>query len=152
MPHPKGDIRLSLKRAEKNGLDGFVMLPEGVTGTFIWNDTSMPLESGMTKLGAAAENGGVPDKIQLGQNFPNPFNLSTAISYALPESADMQLVVYDLNGSLTRTLVKGDVNQGTHQVVWNGENGNGIKVASGIYFYRLKARNFVDSKRMMLIK
>jgi alpha-L-rhamnosidase len=152
MPHVKGDIRIDLKRTQEDGLDGSIVLPEGVSGTFLWNGKSTALKSGTTTLGAASHGGDVPDRMQLGQNYPNPFNLSTTITYALPESSDIRLDIYNLNGSLTQTLVDANVVDGTHTVVWHGENNRGIEVASGIYFYCLKAGDFFDAKRMMLIR
>jgi hypothetical protein len=152
MPHARGDIILDVKKTAADGLDGYIMLPEGVTGTFIWQNKSIPLESGTTTISAASGNGNVPDKIKLGQNYPNPFNLSTTITYALPEAAAVHVLVYNLAGCLMRSLVDEAIQEGTYQVVWNGENNHGIKVASGVYLYRLKAGDFADSKRMMLIK
>lgn len=85
--------------------------------------------------------------------YPNPFNPSTTISYDLPVAATVNLAVYDLSGKLVRTLVAADsVEAGQHNVVWNGRNEVGRVVAAGVYFYRLDAAGYTETRRMMLIK
>ncbi|MBI4719695.1 MAG: T9SS type A sorting domain-containing protein [Chitinivibrionia bacterium] len=88
----------------------------------------------------------------LRQNFPNPFNPATRISYDLAAGAHVSLCVYDVNGSLVRTLVDQSKEPGTFAATWDGENENGEIVASGVYFYRLKAGDFIETKRMILCK
>jgi flagellar hook assembly protein FlgD len=89
----------------------------------------------------------------LGQNVPNPFNPFTTIHYALPEASDVTLVVYDAAGRRVKTLL--DVSSmpaGNHEVPWNGVDDRGNRVASGVYFYRLQAGAFVQTRRMVLIR
>ena len=94
----------------------------------------------------------LPTDYGLGQNVPNPFNPSTNISYQLPESGDVRLVVYNLLGQEVRSLVRETMEAGFHTVVWDGKDELGKQVASGIYFYRLQAGTFTDARRMMLLK
>jgi hypothetical protein len=99
-----------------------------------------------------SKNEASPVEYALQHNYPNPFNPSTTISYTVPHSADVRLVIYDIHGREVRRLVDRPVNVGVHSVVWDGRNNSGRTAASGIYFYRLTTENFVDIKRMVLIK
>ncbi|MCR9133312.1 MAG: BspA family leucine-rich repeat surface protein, partial [bacterium] len=89
----------------------------------------------------------LPDDYQLNQNYPNPFNPSTVISYAVPEPAEVRLVVYNLLGQPVLQLVDQKQNAGWHQV-----NVDASRLSSGIYIYRLVIGNTVLSKKMTLIK
>lgn len=94
----------------------------------------------------------VPDKYVLEQNYPNPFNPQTSINYSVPEPAYVKLCVYNINGTLVRTLFEGNQSAGKYQTVWDGENGSGVKVGSGVYFYRIQANSFIQTKKMILLK
>lgn len=85
---------------------------------------------------------------ELGNNFPNPFNPVTIISYTIHQTAQVSLKVYDVKGRLVESLVDGERTASTYQQVWNAEN-----VSSGVYFYQLTINNeAVDAKRMILLK
>jgi len=86
------------------------------------------------------------------QNYPNPFNPSTAIKFQVPKTSDVKIAVYDMLGQEVRTLVAGEVLRGTYTVDWDGFNNYGAKVASGTYIYRMTAGEFIQSKKMVLIK
>ena len=94
----------------------------------------------------------IPVYYKLSQNYPNPFNPTTNISYTIPESGNVSLRIYDVLGKLVNTLVDNEVSSGSHQITWNGKDANGVSVASGMYFYTIKANNFIQTKKMMLIK
>ncbi len=103
------------------------------------------------------ENGTNPKEFALHQNFPNPFNPSTVISYSLPSNATISIVVYDILGNVVSELFNGNAQQGYNAVVWNGLNSSGLKVSSGMYLYRITAqmddgRTFTDAKRMLMLK
>ncbi|MCB0270993.1 MAG: T9SS type A sorting domain-containing protein, partial [Calditrichaeota bacterium] len=76
----------------------------------------------------------------------------TTIRFALPQSGNVTLKIFNLSGQLVRTLVSSDFAAGQHQIVWNGRNDLGEKVASGMYLYRITAGSFVQTKKMMLMK
>jgi len=95
---------------------------------------------------------GVPAEFELVQNYPNPFNPSTTIRYALPTASHVTLKVFNLRGELVKTLVNGNRAANRYQVVWNGENESGAKVAAGIYLYQLKTDNYSQIKRMIFLK
>ncbi|MCB0270602.1 MAG: multicopper oxidase domain-containing protein [Calditrichaeota bacterium] len=94
----------------------------------------------------------IPTEYILKQNYPNPFNPETTIQFGLPADNKVTLAVYNLSGQLVRNLINNDVPAGQHQVVWDGTNEIGDKVASGIYIYRLKAGTAVQSRKMLLLK
>ena len=86
-------------------------------------------------------------------NYPNPFNPTTTISYALPVRGKVKLAIYNLLGQQIRTLVNAEQPAGVHQVQWDGRNDAGKQVSSGIYFYQLKAGNsFLETKKMVLLR
>jgi hypothetical protein len=89
----------------------------------------------------------LPEKYSLNQNFPNPFNPSTNISYQLPFSGQVALKIYDVLGKEVATLVNEEKPAGSYQVNWNASN-----LSSGIYFYRLHTGSFVETKKMILLK
>lgn len=88
-----------------------------------------------------------PDKFALGQNFPNPFNPETKISFSLPQSGMATLKIYDALGREVAELVNGPMEKGAHTVDFSGK-----KLSSGVYIYRLQSGNFTESKKMMLLK
>jgi len=96
--------------------------------------------------------GQVPTTYSLTQNFPNPFNPTTTIEFALPQHETVKLEVYDILGRLVSTLANSDMPAGTYRVVWNGKDANGQSVASGLYLYRLQAGSFTSVKKMLMLK
>jgi len=93
-----------------------------------------------------------PLEFNLSQNYPNPFNASTTFRYALAEDTHVTFSIYNTLGQLVRVLVDQDQVAGYNEVVWDGRNGSGASVASGIYIYRIAAREFVATKRMFLLR
>jgi hypothetical protein len=89
---------------------------------------------------------------RLHQNFPNPFNPSTTISFYLPGSENVTVDIYNNLGQKVRTLVNSRYAAGDHQFDWNARDDNGQLVPAGVYYYRLQAGNFQDTKKMLLIK
>ena len=84
---------------------------------------------------------------------PNPFNPQTAISYDLPRSATVTLTIHDLAGRLVRVLIGGEERgAGSHSIAWRGSDDQGRQLPSGTYFYRLEAGDYVETRRMMLIR
>jgi hypothetical protein len=90
---------------------------------------------------------GLPKQFALEQNYPNPFNPTTTISYQLPVASQVSLKVYDVLGREVMTLVNGKQEAGVYNLSLNGAT-----LSSGIYFYRLQSGNFVQTKKMMLVK
>lgn len=94
----------------------------------------------------------VPEKFELQQNYPNPFNPTTLIEYALPKTSNVNLSIYNSLGQLVKTLISETKEEGFHTAVWDGTNQNGAKLASGMYIYKITTNNFVQSKKMILLK
>ncbi len=89
----------------------------------------------------------LPNQLELGQNFPNPFNPSTTISFALPERSHVTLTVYNILGQEVETLLNETRNPGVHEINWEAAD-----KASGVYFYRLAFKDKVLTKKMALLK
>ncbi len=85
-------------------------------------------------------------------NYPNPFNPSTKISFNIPVNSHVTLKIYNVKGELVKTLADNDYTPGTYEALWNGRNDNGVQVSAGIYLYRLNANSFTETKRMVLLK
>ncbi len=108
----------------------------------------------MAKLGKISKpvsvtesNSNMPKAYALEQNYPNPFNPTTTIKFSLPKSSNVKLAVYDILGRLVTKLIDGNLEAGYHKVQFNASN-----LASGVYFYRIEAGNFVNVKKLMLLK
>ncbi len=80
----------------------------------------------------------LPTKFHLEQNYPNPFSSSTSIPYELKAQSDIQVTIYDILRRVVRKITAGAQPVGTHSVLWDGNNNSGQRVATGIYFYRLR--------------
>jgi hypothetical protein len=88
-----------------------------------------------------------PSEFKLGQNYPNPFNPSTTIDYSIPRRSFITITIFDILGRKVTTLVNSEIDAGNHQI-----NFNGSSFSSGIYFYQLKADNYISNKKMILVK
>ena len=94
-----------------------------------------------------------PATFSLADNFPNPFNPTTTIQYALPQAVDVELTVYNALGQTVRTLVAEYQSAGSYAVEWDATNDSGQRVSAGLYLYRLQAGGeFVEVKKMLLLK
>lgn len=102
--------------------------------------------------GASSESAGIPDQYALDQNYPNPFNPSTTIRFELPEAGNISLRVYNVRGQLVKTLIESPMEAGSHNLLWDGTNNASREVASGMYFYRLEAENYVKARQMILTR
>ena len=85
----------------------------------------------------------------LKQNYPNPFSVGTTIGFNIAQSAEVSLVVYDLQGNYVKTLMKKHCSNGNYSIYWDGTNDGGTRVASGMYFYILMADKRKLSKKMI---
>ena len=114
------------------------------------------IENILLKTALAVEGSSLdtPAVIEIFRNYPNPFNPSTTIKFAIyeDESFHVKLNVYDLRGALVRTLVNQVINPGIHSIVWDGIDKTGNKVSSGVYIYWIQAGRFSKTNRMLLIR
>jgi hypothetical protein len=88
----------------------------------------------------------------LHQNFPNPFNPSTIIRYNIPNSGNLEIKIFDITGSLVKTLFNSFQRAGLDEIEWNGKNEKGELVSSGTYIYQIKLNENILTKKMMLLK
>ena len=93
----------------------------------------------------------LPTEAELRQNFPNPFNPSTTISFTVPDSRQVELEVFDLLGRRIQLLVDGSLAAGSHSVIWDGSDQVGRRVASGMYLYRLRVKGVEYTHKMMRV-
>ena len=98
-------------------------------------------------VSVSKEDAVLPDKFYLAQNYPNPFNPSTTISFSLPEVSYVSLKVFNALGEEIETLVTKELSAGSYKYDWNA-----INRPSGVYFYKLQTGNFVQTKKMILLK
>lgn len=94
----------------------------------------------------------LPEEFSLAQNYPNPFNPTTEISFSLPQAAPANLSIYNINGQRVATLIDNELPAGEHIVEWDGRNNHSESVATGIYFYRLQAGTFNETRKMLMVK
>jgi cytoskeletal protein CcmA (bactofilin family) len=94
----------------------------------------------------------IPNEFVLDQNYPNPFNPSTTIRFSLPKAVAVELAVFNSRGQLVRNLLHDSLARGWHEVTWDATGTNGRHVASGIYFYRMVAGDFVAHRKLLLLK
>ena len=103
-----------------------------------------------TILGSNYEN--MPNQYLLYQNYPNPFNPITTLRYNVPEKILVRISIFDISGNLIKMLVNEVKNAGFYSARWGAINDNGQPVSAGVYFYKIQAGNFVDTKKMILLK
>lgn len=89
---------------------------------------------------------------KLAQNYPNPFNQDTKIEYSIQTTTDVQLRIFDSSGNLITIIVNETKKPGEYIVEWNGQDEKGILVKSGTYFYQLQTKEFISSKKMIILK
>ena len=94
----------------------------------------------------------LPHAFNLYNNYPNPFNPVTTICYDLPEDALVNITIYDIMGRIVRTLINSQQNAGFKSIQWNATNDAGSPLSAGLYLYKIQADNFVQTRKMVLLK
>ncbi len=105
-----------------------------------------------TPLDADSDGPAVPLTYGLDQNMPNPFNPSTTLAYSVARKGMVNITVFNILGQNVKTLLSEDVAPGNYEVVWDGNDNSGAQVASGIYFYKMVTKDFVETKKMVLMR
>jgi len=100
----------------------------------------------------STEGEGVPVEFALHENYPNPFNPTTALRFDLPEVSDVTLTIYNMLGQKVRTFDYQNTSAGYHSVKWNATNDYGDPVGAGVYLYQLQTKDFVKTRKMVLLK
>ena len=104
-----------------------------------------PISEMITSVDGSSKD--LPTRFVLRQNHPNPFNPSTNIIYSIPQNVKVQIKIFDILGNEIETLINEEKPAGTYKITWNAEN-----LPSGVYFYQLRAGDFVQTKKMLLLK
>ena len=94
----------------------------------------------------------IPNQFSLMQNYPNPFNPNTKISFVLPNKDYVNINIYDSRGKHIKSLLSGYFNFGLNEIDWNSTNDKGKNVAAGVYIYKIQTSNFIETKKMILLK
>ncbi len=129
---------------EITGLGGTNTLDEAVNGILDFFDILG---------GSDAEDPIIPMQTELFNNYPNPFNPETTISFSTTKSTERtELIVYNLKGQKVKTLINEKLVIGNHSVIWNGKDDSGKFVSSGVYFYKMKTGSYQQTKKMILMK
>ncbi len=131
--------------AEYSVVEGYVEAQGTISPNVEGRITAVQIAS--KSLTQIARGTRVPKEFNLAQNFPNPFNPSTTISFSLPQKSFVTVRVYDMLGREVATLANGEYSAGTHSLVWTAD-----RLASGVYFYRIEAGKYRSTKKMVLMK
>ena len=118
----------------------------------VWVRDVANADLGVSIGGLSLASSALPTRYALSQNHPNPFNPETTIRYDVPSLGPVSVVVYDVTGRTVRVLVDGDRMAGRHRVVWDGRDGLGRAVGSGVYLYRMEAWAYRATGKMVLIQ
>ena len=132
--HPNGPVFLGLN----DGVTGF-------TPAFKYGQIIIP-SSGIDN------DGPIPQYFSLRQNYPNPFNPSTNIDFTLSSSGFVTVEIFDVLGQKIKNLVNSNMEAGRYSITWHGDNESGSDVPSGVYFYRLTAADYSNTRKMLLIR
>jgi len=129
-----------------NTFDWLLDSPSPAFGPVCWDVTGGPAAIG------DYNDDILPKEFSLSQNRPNPFNPTTIIDFALPTRTNVSINIYNVLGQKVKTLVNTDFDAGYHKETWDGTTQNGMAASSGIYFYKIIAGEFTDTKKMILLK
>lgn len=134
--------------------------PPGSLVEALVDDIEILALNGVTGIGGSGELSALPGEFELHQNFPNPFNPSTTIEFALSANARVDIKIFNLLGQEVRKLLSAERPAGRYSVVWDGKDESGAPAASGIYIYKMQAetlngpagQSFVQSRKLVLLK
>lgn len=122
----------------------YVYIADGYDGLYIIQNDLL--------LSTSEEERVIPSMFYLSQNFPNPFNPATTLKYDLPEASHVTLTIYDITGRTVKILVNSHQEAGYKSIRWDGTNDRGEPVSAGMYLYRIRAGQYVETKKMVMLK
>jgi|GEM_PF-2650713 len=153
---PGSSSPLAILDAQLTGAQGSYEISCNVSDSANQNTSWIPFEESLEVISTGVKNqnqpGTLPKSFALSQNFPNPFNATTRIDFALASSGFVTLEIYNLLGQKVRTLVSEYQTPGYKTVIWDGKNQDGQNLASGVYFYRLNTPASSFAKKMALVR
>jgi hypothetical protein len=127
-----------------------VVATDGIDTVKVSGDDRVVFVNRYEYLSTAAE--GVPVEFALHENYPNPFNPTTTLRFDLPEVSNLTLTIYNMLGQKVRTFNYQNTSAGYHSVKWNATNDYGDPVGAGVYLYQLQTKDFVKTRKMVLLK
>ena len=154
-------VQITYEEFLENVFELFPMLPgatvkfsvvatDGIDIVKVTGDDRVLFVNRYDYLSIAAE--GIPLEFALHENYPNPFNPTTTLRFDLPEVSDITLIIYNMLGQKVKTFNMQSTPAGYHSVTWNATNDLGAQVGAGVYLYRLQTKNFVKTRKMVLLK
>ncbi len=144
---PENPAHTTTARAWADGAGDFKAFYKVSVVDFAGNESPAAMPEELTEVGV------VPLEFVLHQNAPNPFNPRTRIRFNLPEESRVSLRIYDVSGRLVQTLFEDSPHEpGSHEAVWNGRDASGRQAPASVYFYRIDAGEWSQTRRMMLVK
>jgi methionine-rich copper-binding protein CopC len=139
--------------APANGTGEVTLYIAGHQGAYAGANTELTLVSSEFATDAEDDESQViPNEFRLNDNYPNPFNPTTSIEFELPRSSHVTIEIFNLLGQRVSKLTDEEYPAGSHRVIWNGMSSDGHIVSTGVYFYRIVAGDFIESKKMLLLK
>jgi len=145
-----GFYRIRFNDVEPDTVYAYFKLDIASDGFVFWTDT-MSIFVRREGVGIQDEFS-LPSKFSLHDNYPNPFNPVTTIQYDLPEQSFVKITIYDLLGRVVATLVNHIEEPGFKSIVWNATSEQGQLVCAEMYIYQIKAGDFVQTRKMILLK
>jgi len=154
-------IPITYQEFLENVFEPFPMLPrvtvqfsmeatDGIDTVKITGDNRVLFINRYEYLSTVSE--GIPTEFALHENYPNPFNPTTTLRFDLPELSDMTLIIYNMLGQKVKTFSMQSIPAGYHSVTWDATNDLGVQVGAGVYLYQLQAKDFVKTRKMVLLK
>ncbi|SVA64269.1 uncharacterized protein METZ01_LOCUS117123 [marine metagenome] len=154
-------VQITYQEFLENVFELFPMLPgatvkfsvvatDGIDTVKVTGDDRVVYVNRYAYLSIAVE--GIPLEFALHENYPNPFNPTTTLRFDLPEVSDITLTIYNMLGQKVRTFDYQNTSAGYHSVTWDATNNLGQQVGAGVYLYQLQTKNFVKTRKMVLLK
>jgi len=154
-------VQITYEEFLENVFEPFPMLPrvtvsfsivatDGIDTVNVTGDDRVVFVNRYDYLSIVAE--GIPTEFALHENYPNPFNPTTTLRFDIPEVTDMTLTIYNMLGQKVKTFNMQSTPAGYHSLTWNATNDYGDPVSAGVYLYQLQAKDFVKTRKMVLLK
>jgi|GEM_PF-2927218 len=121
-------------------------------GSDAWTTFLTPTPEGPNSTTHILEDKRIPERVQLYQNHPNPFNPETTIRYDIPERCHVTIVIYDALGRQMKNLVSGQQDAGTMFALWDGTDDSGRSVSAGVYLYQIRAGEYKQTRKLLLLR
>jgi hypothetical protein len=154
IPGPEAELELVHYNAELAQWEAVTFLRDELNNRVCGTVSSLsPFVIAVLSPTGVGDASPVPSSFALHASVPNPFNPITTITYDVPAGgADVSITIYDVSGKRVREIVNARRPAGSWSVQWNGVDDRGARVASGVYFYRMRAGAFVETRKMVLLK